>query len=298
VTSITLTTGQGARFPSLAGGDYFFATLIDTSNNLEIVKCTARSTDVLTVVRGQESTTARAFSTGDRIELRVTAQGLVDASGDLASGVLAIPGTSASGAIARLYEDTDNGTNYIGIKAPASVASNLDFTLPSVDGSAGQFLKTNGSGVLSFDSLPTAKVINVERIQNSTRASLSSGSPGSPATLVTFTYNKQSASTSLLFIVMIPLWSNNAGSLACDLTYGTSSAFGSLSYTYTALTYGFPMQGQATLTGYTTTGSQTLTVRHYAVGGSGAPSSLVNPNASDDARNIQQVSTVTVIEYS
>jgi len=79
-TSITLTTGQGARFPSLTASDYFFATLIDTSNNLEIVKCTARSTDVLTVVRGQESTTARAYSTGDRIELRVTAQGLVDSS--------------------------------------------------------------------------------------------------------------------------------------------------------------------------------------------------------------------------
>lgn len=77
-TSITLTTGQGARFPSLGAGDYFYATLIDASNNLEIVKCTARSTDVLTVTRAQESTTARAYSAGDRIELRVTAQGLVD----------------------------------------------------------------------------------------------------------------------------------------------------------------------------------------------------------------------------
>lgn len=79
-TSITLTTGQGARFPSLGAGDYFYATLIDTSNNLEIVKCTARSTDVLTVVRGQESTTARAYSAGDRIELRITAQGIVDSA--------------------------------------------------------------------------------------------------------------------------------------------------------------------------------------------------------------------------
>ena len=77
-TSITLTTGQGARFPSLGAGDYFYATLIDASNNLEIVKCTARSTDVLTVVRAQESTTARAYSTGDRIELRVTAAGLAE----------------------------------------------------------------------------------------------------------------------------------------------------------------------------------------------------------------------------
>lgn len=79
-TSITLTTGQGARFPTLGAGDYFYATLIDTSNNLEIVKCTARSTDVLTVVRAQETTTARAYVTGDRIEIRITAQTFLDAT--------------------------------------------------------------------------------------------------------------------------------------------------------------------------------------------------------------------------
>jgi hypothetical protein len=79
-TSITLTTGQGARFPTLGAGDYFYATLVDTSNNLEIVKCTARSTDVLTVVRAQESTTARAYNTGDRIEIRLTAQTFIDST--------------------------------------------------------------------------------------------------------------------------------------------------------------------------------------------------------------------------
>jgi len=79
-TSITLTSGQGARFPTLGASDYFYATLVDTSNNLEIVKCTARSTDVLTVVRAQESTTARAYSTGDRIEIRLTAQTFLDST--------------------------------------------------------------------------------------------------------------------------------------------------------------------------------------------------------------------------
>ena len=82
-TSITLTTGQGARFPTLTASDYFYATLIDTSNNLEIVKCTARSTDVLTVVRGQESTTARAYVAGDRIEIRLTAQTFIDAVNEI-----------------------------------------------------------------------------------------------------------------------------------------------------------------------------------------------------------------------
>jgi hypothetical protein len=72
-TTIALATGQGARFPSLSGGDYFFGTLIDTSNNVEIVKVTARSSDTMTVVRGQDNTTARAYSTNDRFELRPTA---------------------------------------------------------------------------------------------------------------------------------------------------------------------------------------------------------------------------------
>ncbi len=77
-TSITLTTGHGARFPFLSAGDYFYATLIDTSNNLEIVKCTAMQNDVLTVTRAQEGTTARAYSAGDRIEIRLTAQTFSD----------------------------------------------------------------------------------------------------------------------------------------------------------------------------------------------------------------------------
>ena len=84
-TSITVASGDGAKFPSLTGSEYFRATLIDASNNLEIVKVTARSSDVLTVTRAQESTTARAFATGDRIELRITAQSLLDAATTLTS---------------------------------------------------------------------------------------------------------------------------------------------------------------------------------------------------------------------
>jgi len=44
------------------------------------------------------------------------------------------------------------GTNYIGLKAPLDSAISADkvFTLPATDGTNGQVLKTNGSGVLSF----------------------------------------------------------------------------------------------------------------------------------------------------
>jgi len=67
-------------------------------------------------------------------------------------GTLAAKGTSASGADLKLYEDTDNGTNYVGFMAPASIASNVQWTLPSADGTANQVLSTNGSGVLSWAS--------------------------------------------------------------------------------------------------------------------------------------------------
>jgi len=45
--------------------------------------------------------------------------------------------------------DADS-SHYVGLKAPATVSSNLVWTLPATDGSANQFLKTDGSGTLSW----------------------------------------------------------------------------------------------------------------------------------------------------
>ena len=85
VTSLAVASGEGARFPALSSGQYFYATLIDSSNNLEIIKCTARSSDTLTIVRNQESSGAKTFSSGDRIELRLTALGLNDIAAEVYS---------------------------------------------------------------------------------------------------------------------------------------------------------------------------------------------------------------------
>jgi len=53
----------------------------------------------------------------------------------------------------RFGETTANGTNYVALKAPASLSADLTFTLPATDGTNGQVLTTNGSGVLSFSTL-------------------------------------------------------------------------------------------------------------------------------------------------
>ncbi len=66
-TTILLAPGSGALFPSPSGGNYFKLTLSDAATGLlkEIVHCTARSVDTLTVVRAQEGTTALAWTAGD-----------------------------------------------------------------------------------------------------------------------------------------------------------------------------------------------------------------------------------------
>ena len=64
-----------------------------------------------------------------------------------------IVGNSLSeGGYVRFNEATNNGTNHIDLKAPASLATNIIYTLP-VDGTAGQFLKTDGNGNLAFQTV-------------------------------------------------------------------------------------------------------------------------------------------------
>lgn len=77
-TTLTITSGTGNLFPTLGGGDYFYATLTSVANGVEIVKVTARTGDTFTIERAQESTLAIPFPQNSRIEQRITAQTLND----------------------------------------------------------------------------------------------------------------------------------------------------------------------------------------------------------------------------
>ncbi len=48
------------------------------------------------------------------------------------------------------FEESGGGSNYIGFQAPASVTSDVTFQWPDGDGTAGQALKTDGAGTLSW----------------------------------------------------------------------------------------------------------------------------------------------------
>ena len=73
------------------------------------------------------------------------------------SGILDIRGVAAldDQFELRFKEDSTNGTNYVGFKAPAAVgATNPIWTLPATDtGTAGYALTSNGSGVLDWSAV-------------------------------------------------------------------------------------------------------------------------------------------------
>lgn len=92
-TSLTLAAGTGVRFPSLGVGEYFYLTLENSSLVREIVKVTARATDVLTVVRAQDNTTAQTWNAGDIAALRLNAAAI---AASLASAVLYTTATGSA----------------------------------------------------------------------------------------------------------------------------------------------------------------------------------------------------------
>jgi hypothetical protein len=104
------------------------------------------------VVRGSGPTTGVSVSAGAKTLIAWNGSDFVAISSTIFSGVISVEGTSSSGAAIRLYEDTDNGTNYIALQSPSALAANVTLTLPDNDGTASQVLTTDGSGVLSWSN--------------------------------------------------------------------------------------------------------------------------------------------------
>lgn len=82
-TSLTVQSGDGARFPNPSTDGAFNLTVWPTglaalASNAEIVRCTARSGDTLTIARTQEGTSARTIVVGDQIALTITAKVITD----------------------------------------------------------------------------------------------------------------------------------------------------------------------------------------------------------------------------
>jgi hypothetical protein len=144
-------TGSAWVAAYISGSGYLAA-----ANNLSDVAdtATARSNIGAGDVVGPASSTDNAFTrfdgtTGKLIQ-NSTGATLSDTGGATFTGSVDVAGTSTAGSNIKLYEDTDNGTNYVAFKAPDTIAANVTWTLPSADGTSSQVLSTNGSGTLSW----------------------------------------------------------------------------------------------------------------------------------------------------
>jgi len=86
----------------------------------------------------------------DHVAGTLTGSSALTADSNLAIDQVIIGNSATVGGTVKFNEGTNNGTNFIGLKAPNAVTASQTFVLPDGDGTAGQFLKTDGSGNLDF----------------------------------------------------------------------------------------------------------------------------------------------------
>ena len=104
----------------------------------------------------------------DHVDGTLTASSALTSDSSSRIDTIVVGNASSAGGIVELREGTSNGNNYVRLAAPNALGSNVTFTLPNADGSSGQFLKTNGSGTLSFDSLSTSFTLAADSGTNDT----------------------------------------------------------------------------------------------------------------------------------
>lgn len=128
-TSVTVASGEGAKFPSA----YPFHISIDD----EIMSCTNRVVDVLTVVRAQQSTTGAIHSSGASVALNITAKSV----SDLNTAVNSLESSAVS--------------------LPIDLTTDVTGDLPIAEGGTGASTAANARTNLGLGSLATQSSVNL-----------------------------------------------------------------------------------------------------------------------------------------
>ena len=159
-SATSITVADGAVFPAVSSGDYFYVTLEDVGNTKrEIVKCTARSSNTLTIVRAQDSTTAQTFSSSDKAELRLTAAALnaATSSNDFTNADHSkLDGIEASADV------TDAGNVVAALTAGSNVAIAADGTISSTDTNTTYSVQDGELSQNNFTNADHTKLNNIE----------------------------------------------------------------------------------------------------------------------------------------
>jgi len=107
----------------------------------------------------------------DHVDGALTASSALTADSNSAIDTIKLGNSTTVGGTVQLNEGTNNGSNFIALKAPNAVTTSTTFTLPDGDGSANQVLTTDGSGSLSFAD-PATTLTLVDESSTSTTINL------------------------------------------------------------------------------------------------------------------------------
>ena len=153
-TGITITNGDGSVSIASSGGT------VTSVTGTSPIASTGGATPDISIQDGtttQKGAVQLEDSTSSTSTTKAATPASVKAAYDLAVAALPATGGTLTGNITlanqfdlRFGEATANGSNYVGFQAPAAIATDVLWTLPALDGTVGQILGTNGSGVLAW----------------------------------------------------------------------------------------------------------------------------------------------------
>jgi hypothetical protein len=222
------------------------------SNYIGLKAPASLSADLTFTLPSTDGTAGQFLKTDGSGNLSFATAGLTGATSTATGTVLTLSDTQNVAAVnvildnekeLRFRENTTNGTNYIGFKAPTSLTVDKTYTLPSADGTSGQVLQTNGSGVLSFSSVSSDYVLLETTTVSSAVASVTVGSG-----LLTSSYKFY-----IIYGIAMTPSSNGAGG---NIRIRTSGGQQTSSYQFYR-TWGY--SGSATLTGVASTSASQMT---------------------------------------
>ena len=140
--SVTVKDIDGQRF--ILDADADTSITADTDDQIDIEVAGA---DVLQVKNSSgDAIIKAAVDAKDILFQQYDGRTLLDIND---GGYVAISNGATGAGQLRLYEDTDNGTNYSAFQV-GTQSGDVTYTLPTADGTSGQALTTNGSGTLSW----------------------------------------------------------------------------------------------------------------------------------------------------